>query len=99
MAEAYAASQRSDIVISYDSPIGRVLNYHVKAQWRTIGETYDNWVATRQPPLFGTEPDARVWALAGEAAPAPIGCSTSARAPGATPWPWPDAATRWTRSR
>ena len=29
---------------------------------------YDHWVATRQPPLFGTEPDARVWALAGEAA-------------------------------
>jgi SAM-dependent methyltransferase len=34
----------------------------------TIESAYDYWVATRQPPLFGTEPDARVWALAGECA-------------------------------
>ncbi|OBI52611.1 bifunctional 2-polyprenyl-6-hydroxyphenol methylase/3-demethylubiquinol 3-O-methyltransferase UbiG [Mycobacterium sp. E787] len=68
LAEAYAASSRSDIVISYESPVGKTLNYHVKAEWRTLAETYDDWVATRQPPLFGTEPDARVWSLAGEAA-------------------------------
>jgi SAM-dependent methyltransferase len=68
LAAAYAGSQRSNIVISYDSPVGEVVNYRVNAEWQTIGETYDNWVATREPPLFGTEPDARVWALAGEAA-------------------------------
>jgi SAM-dependent methyltransferase len=68
LAEAYAASPRSRIVISYDSPIGTVLNYHVKPEWSTIEAAYDYWVATREPPLFGTEPDARVWALAGEAA-------------------------------
>jgi SAM-dependent methyltransferase len=68
LAEAYAASPRSRIVISYDSPIGRVVNYHVRAEWSTIEGTYENWVATRQPPLFGTEPDARVWALACETA-------------------------------
>ncbi|OBH01372.1 methyltransferase type 12 [Mycobacterium sp. E2699] len=68
LAQAYTASPRSDIVISYDSPVGKTLNYHVKAEWRTLAETYDNWVATRTPPLFGTEPDARVWSLAGEAA-------------------------------
>ena len=67
LAAAFAGSQRSDIVISYDSPVGVELNYHVRAEWRTIGETYNYWVATREPPLFGTEPDARVWALAGEA--------------------------------
>ena len=65
LAEAYAASPRSRIVISYDSPIGKVLNYYVKAEWWTIESAYDYWLATRQPPLFGTEPDARVWALAG----------------------------------
>ncbi|MGH3562058.1 MAG: class I SAM-dependent methyltransferase, partial [Mycobacterium sp.] len=43
-------------------------NYHVNAEWQTVEAAYENWVATRQPPLFGTEPDARVWALAGEAA-------------------------------
>jgi SAM-dependent methyltransferase len=66
LAEAYAASPRSRIIISYDSPIGRVLNYHVKPEWSTIESAYDYWVATRQPPLFGSEPDARVWALAAE---------------------------------
>jgi SAM-dependent methyltransferase len=66
LAEAFKASPRSRIIISYDSPVGRVLNYHVKPEWLTIESAYDYWVATRQPPLFGTEPDARVWALAGE---------------------------------
>ena len=68
LAEAYRATQRSRIVISYESPIGTVLNYHVRAEWQTIASVYDNWVATRQPPLFGTQPDARVWALADETA-------------------------------
>jgi SAM-dependent methyltransferase len=68
LTQAYAASPRSNIVISYDSPVGTVLNYRVKAEWDTIEGAYENWVSTREPPLFGTEPDARVWALAGEAA-------------------------------
>ena len=68
LAAAYAASPRSEIVITHDSPVGLTVNYHVKAVWSTIGGAYDAWVATRQPPYFGTEPDARVWSLAGEAA-------------------------------
>jgi SAM-dependent methyltransferase len=67
LAEAYAASPRSDIVISFNAPVGTVLNYHVKPQWWTVEAAYDNWISTRKPPLFGTEPDARVWALANEA--------------------------------
>jgi SAM-dependent methyltransferase len=68
LADAYRASPRSRIVISYDCPVGKVLNYHVKAEWSTIEGAYEYWVASRQPPLFGTEPDARVWVLAGETA-------------------------------
>ncbi|WP_242453434.1 class I SAM-dependent methyltransferase [Mycolicibacterium sp. P9-64] len=68
LAEAYAASPRSTIVLSYNAPVGTVLNYHVKAEWLTVESAYENWVSTRQPPLFGTHPDARVWALASEAA-------------------------------
>ena len=64
--EAFAASPRSDILITYQSPVGTSLNYHVQAQWKTIEGAYESWVATREPPLFGTEPDARVWTLAGE---------------------------------
>ncbi|WP_236983969.1 MULTISPECIES: class I SAM-dependent methyltransferase [Mycobacterium] len=68
LAEAYSISQRSNIVISYNAPIGPTLHYQVNARWFTVAESYENWVATREPPLFGTEPDARVWALANEAA-------------------------------
>lgn len=64
---AYAASQRSNVVISYEAPIGTTLNYFVRPEWRTIEQTYHDWIATREPPLFGTHPDARVWTLAGEA--------------------------------
>ncbi|BBX72878.1 methyltransferase domain-containing protein [Mycobacterium shinjukuense] len=67
LAEAYSASQRSSIVISYNAPIGPTLHYQVRAQWRTVAQEYENWISTREPPLFGTEPDARVWALATEA--------------------------------
>lgn len=67
LTDAYAASPRSDIVITYEAPVGLSINYHVKAQWFTVQGAYDNWVATREPPLFGTEPDARVWALAADA--------------------------------
>ena len=67
LAEAYSASPRSTIVLSYNAPVGTVLNYHVKAQWWTVEGAYENWISTRQPPLFGTEPDARVSALANEA--------------------------------
>lgn len=68
LAAAFAASPRSEIVITYDSPVGLMVNYHVKAQWASLESAYDHWAATRQPPLFGTEPDARVWALATAAA-------------------------------
>ena len=61
---AYTASQRSNIVISFEAPIGTTLNYHVKPEWWTVEGSYENWIATREPPLFGTEPDARVGALA-----------------------------------
>lgn len=68
LAQASTALPRSNIVISYDSPVGAVLNYTVKAEWSTVGDAYERWIATRKPPLFGTEPDARVWALAGKRA-------------------------------
>jgi SAM-dependent methyltransferase len=66
--KAFRASSRSNIVISYDTPFGTGLTYRVKAETSTIALEYDHWVGTREGPLFGTEPDARVLALAGEAA-------------------------------
>ena len=66
--KAFRASSRSNIVISYDAPFGARLNYRVKADVSSIAVEYDHWVTTREGPLFGTEPDARVLALAGETA-------------------------------
>src|ERR1700710_2218194 len=68
LARAYCASQRSNIVFSFHAPFGIGVNYRVKAEWQTVAGDYDSWVAARQGPLFGTEPDARVSALAAEAA-------------------------------
>ncbi len=68
LAKAFKASPRSEVVISFSAPFGTGVNFRVQTQWRTIDADYDQWVAVRPPPLFGTEPDARVMALAGEAA-------------------------------
>jgi SAM-dependent methyltransferase len=66
LSQAWAASPRSEIVITYNSPVGLKVNYNVKAEWSTLAGAYDQWVATREPPYFGTHPDARVMALADE---------------------------------
>lgn len=67
LAAAYAASPRAEILIAYESPVGLTVNYTVTPQVASLGESYDDWVATRQPPYFGTTADARVMALAAEA--------------------------------
>lgn len=71
LVEAYSISHRSNIVVTYNAPVGPTLHYQVNARWFTVAEAYENWISTREPPLFGTEPDARVWALANEADEAP----------------------------
>jgi 2-polyprenyl-3-methyl-5-hydroxy-6-metoxy-1,4-benzoquinol methylase len=66
LAIAFRESPRSEIVITYESPLGLEVNYHVRARWFSLDAAYDQWVAQRQPPLFGSEPDAMVIAMAGE---------------------------------
>jgi precorrin-6B methylase 2 len=68
LAKAFKASSRSVVIVLFHCPFGTVLNYRLTSEWMTIGADYDNWVELREPPLFGTEPDARVCALADEAA-------------------------------
>lgn len=68
LATAFEASPRSNIIVTYQKPVGQLLNYVIRGQWYSIEGAYENWLATRQPPLFGTEPDARVCALAADAA-------------------------------
>jgi precorrin-6B methylase 2 len=66
--KAYSASSRSNIVITFHAPFGIGMNYRVTTESVTLGGAYDGWVDSREGPLFGTEPDARVWALAAEMA-------------------------------
>ena len=68
LAEAYATSSRSNIVISFHVPFGTALNYRVHTESATLASAYDGWVGTREGSLFGIQPDARVSALAAEAA-------------------------------
>lgn len=69
LAKAFKASPRSDVVIAYHAPFGSGgVNFRVQADARTIEADYEQWVAVRPAPLFGTEPDARVLDLAVEAA-------------------------------
>ena len=63
LAEAHASSTRSKIVISYKAPAGSLVHFHVRATWLTVEGAYEHWLSNREPPLFGTEPDARVWDL------------------------------------
>lgn len=73
LAEAFSQSQRSTVTVSYRSPVGSALSYEVTVGAPTLDQVYQDWVASRTPPLFGTEPDARVWALAC-AVPDPASC-------------------------
>lgn len=68
LTEAYAFSQRSSVTVAYRSRSAGPLDYQVTANCVTLEEAYDEWVAQRQPPLFGPGPDARIWALAAETA-------------------------------
>jgi SAM-dependent methyltransferase len=68
LAEAFRTSSRSNIVISFHAPFGTALNYRVNIESGTLASAYDGWVGTREGSLFGVEPDARVSALAAEAA-------------------------------
>ncbi|BBY84530.1 class I SAM-dependent methyltransferase [Mycolicibacterium tokaiense] len=66
--DAFRKSPRSTITVSYRAGIASLLTYEITVEWWSLEKTYENWIATRTPPLFGTEPDARVWALATAAA-------------------------------
>jgi protein-L-isoaspartate O-methyltransferase len=66
LTEAFTKSPRSTIVVSYSAGIASLLNYEINIEWWTLEKAYENWISSRKPPLFGTEPDARVWALSTE---------------------------------
>jgi SAM-dependent methyltransferase len=68
LAEAHAASPHSTINVALVAASGRPVRCQVIADRRTMERSYAHWLNTRKPPLFGSQPDASVWALANEAA-------------------------------
>jgi SAM-dependent methyltransferase len=66
LVEAFEASPRSNVIISFNSLPGTRLNYEIKGAMWPVARAYEHWLSTRTPPLFGTEPDARIWTLVSE---------------------------------
>lgn len=61
--EAFAAAPRSNIVVTYELPMGPDLTYSVSADPVPLSEVYEDWLRTLPPPLFGAHADARLVAL------------------------------------
>lgn len=60
--EAFGASPYSNVFVRYHTVQGNTtrVDYGIAAAPSSIAEEYAYWVQTRKPPLFGTEPDARI---------------------------------------
>lgn len=69
--KGFSESPYSRLVIKYSSepPPHPGINYNVSHVVNTIGDEYEKWVNMREPPLFGTHPDAKVVRLAAELGP------------------------------
>ena len=67
-ARVSSTSSHATVSIVFMGGVGRPVRFHVTAQAGTLEGGYSHWLSIREPPLFGSEPDARVWALADEAA-------------------------------
>ncbi len=71
LAAGFAESPYSRVVVkdNTEPPPHPGLSYKITTQSSSIGDEYERWVATRDPPLFGTHPDAKVMKLAAEIGP------------------------------
>ena len=63
---AFAASARSHLLITYEATASSEVSYLVEAVPSTLEDAYASWIGTREGPLFGPAPDARVTALVDE---------------------------------
>lgn len=66
LTEGHSFSQRSSVTVTYRSRPAEPLNYAVRSNLVTLEQAYHEWTSSREGPLFGSEPDARVAALAAE---------------------------------
>jgi SAM-dependent methyltransferase len=64
--EGWEASPFSLVVVDYEikAPPHPGVSYNIWSKVLTMDDRYNDWVATRAPPLFGKHPDAKVMDLA-----------------------------------
>jgi len=66
--DGFLAARHSEVVFRYEpsekSTYG--ISCTIGTRIKSIADEYSSWVETRQPPLFGTHPDAKVMAVAAE---------------------------------
>jgi len=64
--QGYRTSTASMLILQYESvqPPQTGLACKVIVTTSTVGEQYKSWVDTREPPLFGSHPDAKLIAIA-----------------------------------
>ncbi|HKU38073.1 MAG TPA: methyltransferase domain-containing protein [Polyangiales bacterium] len=72
LARGFEASPFSKLVVEYhtDPPAHTAISYTVSIELVTMEDEYAEWVRSRQPPLFGANPDAKVLSLARALGPA-----------------------------
>jgi 2-polyprenyl-3-methyl-5-hydroxy-6-metoxy-1,4-benzoquinol methylase len=64
--KGFATSPYARIIVKFhtEPPPHPGIQYTVSTNASSIGNEYENWVKTREPPLFGKYPDAKVMVLA-----------------------------------
>jgi len=64
--EAFKRSADSRVMVEYhtNEPPETSLTYTVTVEARTVEQQYEHWTKTRTPPLFGSQPDAKIMDLA-----------------------------------
>lgn len=66
--EGFDVSPYSNVFVRYNTVNdgGLRIDYAIAMAPSTLAEEYAHWVETRKPPLFGTEPDARILSVVAE---------------------------------
>jgi SAM-dependent methyltransferase len=60
---AFASSQRSNVVFTYEAPSGKDIKYTITADPVPLAEAYEQWHETLHEAIFGEYPDARLLTL------------------------------------
>jgi len=65
--DGFALSPHSRVHIKWqaEAPPGAGVDYRVWLETGTVEAEYDHWLVSREPPLFGTSPDAKLLHVAG----------------------------------